>query len=345
MGSSISGFRVDWIDGVAPDDVSPKSYPYVRVFSETLALLLIASQNWNFDHKPTEYAARRAHVNGMRRYTINTHFWLLNGIYELTTPSVVEDRLGSAIIMEDDADWDVSIKTQLQSFASAVRSLQSAQKSPTTSPYGDDWDILWLGHCGVECKTHQPYHLTPNDPTIPASRHFLPYWRDPPPIDRPDDMRLTCAANDGVCSLFYAVSYRGAQRILAALSVNPSGLAEEIDTGAQFDVSLGRMCGHGFLRCFTTYPALTGTYHSAGPSTKASDIHSEEGDSVGFSSRGVVYSTMLNINRLLKGERTVKATWDDVAVPELNPEDVKMREGFTPFVGRKRSLWQPKRVP
>lgn len=240
--------------------------------------------------------------------------------------------------MEDDSDWDVSIKTQLQSFAFAVRALQDTPKAHTASPYGDDWDILWLGHCGVECKTHQPYHFTPNDPTIPASIRFLPYWRDPPPIERPENMRLTCTANDGVCSLLYAVSYRGAQRILASLSVNPSGLAEEIDIGSQFDVSLGRMCGHGYLRCFTTFPALTGSFRSAGVAAKASDIHTEEGDAVGFESRGVVYSTMLNINRLLRGEKTVRATWEDAAVPDINPEDVQVRQGFTPHIGRKRKL-------
>ncbi|KAJ5162315.1 hypothetical protein N7492_007707 [Penicillium capsulatum] len=236
--------------------------------------------------------------------------------------------------MEDDSDWDVSIKTQLQSFGFAVRSLQDSPATRPLSPYGDDWDIHWLGHCGVECKSNQPYHLTPNEPTIPASRHFLPYWRDPPPIDRPDDTRLTCTANDGVCSLFYAVSYRGAQRILAALSVNPSGLAEEIDTGAQFDVSLGRMCGHGYLRCFTTFPALTGSFRAAGTSAKGSDIHAEEGgDIVGFASWGVAYSTMLNINRLLRGDKTVRATWEDAAVPEINPDDVQVREGFTTYGG------------
>lgn len=243
--------------------------------------------------------------------------------------------------MEDDADWDVSIKTQLQSFALASRDLQAFQgttdHAPKGSPYGHDWDILWLGHCGIECRTDLPFSLTPGDPTVVPTQHFLPYWREPPPIERPDHTRLTCSAGDGVCSLFYAVSYRGAQRILSALSANPSGIAEEIDIGAQFDVSLGRMCGRGYLRCFAPYPALTGGYRSAGSPMKSSDIHNGdgniEGNIEGPFSYGVMYSTMLNINRILSGNDTVHSTWDDVAIPEINPDDIPVLGGTIQMLG------------
>ncbi|KAJ5885010.1 Glycosyl transferase family 25 [Penicillium taxi] len=270
LGSSVTGFRVDWIAGVNSDEINPKTFPY----------------NWNNDHSASEYACRRAHVNGMQR--------------------IVEERISSAIIMEDDADWDVSLKAQLESLARAVRALQGTSATKTHSPYGDDWDILWLGHCGVECKTDRPYYLTPADPTVPLPRHFLPYWRESPPIERADDTRLICAAQDVACSSFYAVSFRGAQRILAALSVNPVGIAEEIDIGAQIDVALGRMCGNGYLTCFTAFPAFTGIYRPAGSSAKVSDIHEEEGH---------------------VGEKTVHSTWEDVEVPDINPLDVVMGEG------------------
>ncbi|KAJ5735756.1 uncharacterized protein N7483_000881 [Penicillium malachiteum] len=290
LGSSVCNFHVDLIDGVLQEDINSKSYPY----------------NWNYDHQPSEYAARRAHVNGMKR--------------------IIRDRIGSAIIMEDDADWDVNIKTQLKSFALGVRALQGTTDTPCSSPYGDDWDILWIGHCGIECKEDLPFYRTPNDPTVPEPRHFLPYFRDPPPFERSDQARLTCTANDGVCSSMYAVSYHGAQRILAALSVNPSGLAEEINIGAQFDVSLGRMCGKGYLRCFAPYPALTGAFRSAGGAGKASDIHDEEGEPVGFASWGVLYSTMLNVNRILNGD-PVYATWEANERESLIPSTIDIEDG------------------
>ncbi|KAL2832903.1 hypothetical protein BDW59DRAFT_93893 [Aspergillus cavernicola] len=299
LGSSVSDFQFEWIDGITPDQINPKTYPY----------------NWNYDHRPVEYAARRAHVNGMQR--------------------IISERLGSAIIMEDDADWDVSIKTQLQSFAIATRALQGTKNNTAASPYGHDWDILWLGHCGLECKTDLPSFLTPNDSTVLPPQHFLPYWRDPPPLDRLDNGRLTCSISDGVCSIVYAVSFRGAQRILAALSVNPSEIADKIDIGAQFDVSLGRMCGNGYLQCFAPYPSLTGGYRPEGPVTKGSDINGADGDPgkpfegpiEGPFSNGVMYSTMLNIHRILSGAKTVRSTWDDVLVPEVNPDSLPVLGG------------------
>ncbi|KAL4882886.1 hypothetical protein BJY04DRAFT_186242 [Aspergillus karnatakaensis] len=333
LGASVSGFQIEILDATTPDQIDPKTYPY----------------NWNHAiHRPIEYAARRSHLNAMQR--------------------IIKDHLASAIIMEDDADWDVTLKTQLQSFALSVRTLQS--QAPVTnpeadtdadtaaagnpnpdpnsnSPYGNNWDILWLGHCGIECHppSTTPYTLTPNDPTVPPPDHFLPYWRDEPPHSRPPTARMTCAITDGVCSLVYAVSLRGAQRILAALSVNPSGLAEQIDIGAQFDVSLGRMCGAGYLRCYAPYPALTGGYKAAGSAAKGSDINGPdvegedgdvtEGETEGEGvvvqepfSHGVMYSTMLNIKRILAGEETVLATWDDVPVREIRPGDVGVIEGY-----------------
>ncbi|PYH45107.1 glycosyltransferase family 25 protein [Aspergillus saccharolyticus JOP 1030-1] len=292
LGSSVSGFRVEWLHGVTPDQVNPKSIPH----------------NWNPDHKPTEYAARRAHVNAMQQ--------------------IVQGRLGSAIVMEDDVDWDVTIKTQLQGYALAVRALQGSEGISTGSPYGDDWDILWLGHCGLSYSAERPFFLSQPDPTVLPPHHFLPYWRDPPPIDRPDHTRLVCSVADAVCSMVYAVSYHGAQKILAALSVNPGHLAEQIDIGAQFDVSLGRLCGHGYLRCFGAYPSLTGGFQPAGPLSKTSDIHDQNQDVHAAYSYGVMYSTMLNIHRLLSKEKTVHATWEDVGVPlDVDPANFTVLGG------------------
>ncbi|OJD34676.1 glycosyltransferase family 25 protein [Diplodia corticola] len=115
----------------------------------------------------------RAHLNAIRKHH----------------QRIVEQNLTSALILEDDADWDLRIKSQLRDFARASQMLvqplsgkpdqfldpthpspaagqeQEPQNfmldeysdngelmaEPTTSPYGDidRWDVLWLGHCGV----------------------------------------------------------------------------------------------------------------------------------------------------------------------------------------------------
>lgn len=86
--------------------------------------------------------------------------------------------------MEDDGDWDVRIRDQLQDFALSSHALTQplagtkhggyaditypkppdtlpssvpdlefdrlpVTVAPASSPYGDEWDVLWLGHCGM----------------------------------------------------------------------------------------------------------------------------------------------------------------------------------------------------
>lgn len=247
--------------------------------------------------------------------------------------------------MEDDTDWDVSLKKQLKSFAIAARALQGAQnpksQANTGSPYGDDWDVLWLGHCRMECRLDLPFYLTPEDPTLPNPHHSLQDKEDPPGFDIPEGSRVACHAAHCVCSGLYAVSFHGAQKILSALSVNPMDLPKEIVTGEQFDIALGSLCRNSFLRCFSPWPSLTGTYTSAGPGSKWSDIHGEESPAdnpVEHGPRGLMYSTLLNMNRILKGERTVRATWDDVDAPEIREQDIQFQDGsiIFPQVGRGR---------
>ncbi|WPH01363.1 Hypothetical protein R9X50_00420500 [Acrodontium crateriforme] len=72
----------------------------------------------------------------------------------------ISSGLDSVLFVEDDADFSVGIKDQMESFSQAilqqfplksvVTDLNSIQPS-MEFPYGDDaWDILWLGHYGIE---------------------------------------------------------------------------------------------------------------------------------------------------------------------------------------------------
>ena len=48
-------------------------------------------------------------------------------------------------------DWDVRLKSQLKLIALGALHLQcpATRMAPAIgSPYGNDWDVLWLGHCG-----------------------------------------------------------------------------------------------------------------------------------------------------------------------------------------------------
>lgn len=172
--------------------------------------------------------------------------------------------------------------------------------------------------------------MIPNDQTLPKPTHLPTYYHGPPENVRPDSTRLVCTLQDAACTPAYAISYRGAQRILAALSVNPSGFADKLQTGDQIDLELGRMCKSGLLKCFAPYPALVGTYRSAGLSSKGTDQngHDRAAQMEPATSWGLVYSTMLNIKHILQGERVVHSTWPDVDNPVINPEDIHFESGY-----------------
>lgn len=197
--------------------------------------------------------------------------------------AIVDGGLGSALVLEDDVDWDVRLKAQMQTFARASRtwlgirrqrqegpkagrdvsfesedggarnegdtvtlssSSSSSSSSPLSStsgrgivptaesPYGDDWDVLWLGHCGADLPTAAAAAAasTPGGPaippltiaivddaTVPAPKHLSPHpfaLRDALADALPPHTRVVHAAGGNVCSLAYAVSRRGARRLL-----------------------------------------------------------------------------------------------------------------------------------
>lgn len=130
----------------------------------------------------------------------------------LTNCRIVDQNITSALILEDDIDWDVRIKSQMTDFARAARLLVQplAQTTdqyldptypkpaedetyvdfnleeghtiskPKDSPYGDvsRWDLLWLGHCG--CRFPKASDLNAplgrvviaNDTTVPEPQHL-----------------------------------------------------------------------------------------------------------------------------------------------------------------------------
>lgn len=233
------------------------------------------------------------------------------------------------MILEDDVDWDIRLKSQLQDFAMASQAYLQPQASsfglgsrpslmkqytppnmrlpprqgagalmdlaplaqhsgltpyvtvnlslpfsaghlsrsslprvvpPRSSPYGDGWDVLWLGHCGTELPAAQgPYYRHPTAPhpvqpqpllrlalapdhTVPQPAYLRPHPfanQDPVSSLYPPHTRLVHAAGEGTaCTLGYAVSRRAAGRLLAQLGGGGWGRLEK-----GWDIALGEWCG------------------------------------------------------------------------------------------------------
>jgi hypothetical protein len=235
---------------------------------------------------------------------------------------MVYSQLPAALIVEDDVDWDMRIRPLMADFALSASTIMSpdlppaAQLSlahlsppsttPESSPYGDNWDLLWLGHCGIDLNLSSPYSLHNNDPSAVAPHHYRTW--DPngpnPLIDHPPHTRAVFRASGGTCSLAYALSQRGARKLLYELGT------QRLD--APFDVMLGQWCNEPSNTCIGVLPQLFDHYRAPGPLGRESDIM-DFGDGWrddGYSAN-IRWSVKGNLDVLVKGEGTIVDQWPD----------------------------------
>ncbi|KAI9739043.1 MAG: hypothetical protein M1834_007255 [Cirrosporium novae-zelandiae] len=316
LAAAASGIEIEFVDGVMGASVLEKVIPPPASPQRT-ALGNIGS--W------------RAHMNAIAE--------------------IIKQNLTTALILEDDADWDIRLRTQLHSFALAAHALTQPLASsnphnptyadptfptppdssttipnpltinslpqthaPTRSPYGDNWDLLWLGHCGAAFpnphvpptygfSTYQPRGrvLHQNDPTVPEWLHckFLSA-DDPPNATYTPHTRVTHHVMGNICSLAYATTQESARRLLYTMTTAFT---------APFDIMLREYCegphslspkNHLELRtCLTMQPQLFNHHRKAGKMSFESDI-SNHGDGVReVASTGMVrWSVRINLERI-----------------------------------------------
>lgn len=286
----------------------------------------------------------------------------------------MDQNLTTAFIVEDDVDWDIRVRQNLQRFALASQYLCSARNdqysppkaffeehinketndtafkildasaipktlfsiplstamnykkppSTPTSPYGDSsqWDVLWLGHCGTGMPRSPPQEtritntiLTlPHDFTVPSPRHLKahPFQGSPDALASTyaPHTRLYHSATGGtLCTVGYAVSQRGARRLLHRFGVK--------GWSAIFDAELGRWCagvdgdvardegGGGFdtegkeRLCITTQPPIFAHHHPLGGQSDIGGLGG--GFARRFETKYLGLSVRMNLERLVWG--------------------------------------------
>ncbi|KAK0707755.1 hypothetical protein B0H67DRAFT_588507 [Lasiosphaeris hirsuta] len=279
----------------------------------------------------------------------------------LTRNRVVKSNMTSALILEDDADWDIRVKSQLQVFAQAARpftqptpvkphkpvadlltydtqvppELSLAQIPsdlvPKLTPYGDDWDVLWLGHCGTELPknlaltptnpegsdpsiapdpSHHPPQLRiriPNDPTVPEPEHLKAHpfaLNDALGELYPPHTRIVHASSATTCTQAYAVSQYGAQKLLWQFGLQTLTAGWDLMLRDWCDgLYVGPAEGNGRKRpvCVTVSPPLFSHHFGKGA---ASDITAPGGGFVNKDKEMTPYvrlSVRLNMGSLVAG--------------------------------------------
>ncbi|KAK4191009.1 family 25 putative glycosyltransferase [Podospora australis] len=318
LAAALSRIDVQWIDGVDGHSVSDKVVP---------------GDSWDKSISKGNKGSWRAHMNVLQR--------------------VVQDNITSALILEDDADWDVRIKPQLQVFAQAARAftqsvpqhhpehgvsyadhtsqseISLAQLPPklrlSVTPYGDAWDVLWLGHCGTELpkesdmvsdhgydvKSSKPPVLKitiPNDATVPSPKHLKAHpfaLQDEIAKQYPPHTRIVHSSSKTTCTQAYAVSQQGARKLLwqFGLQTLTTGwdlmLRDWCDGLYKSSSRDGRTANHPV--CVTVQPPIFSHHYGKGA---ASDITAPGGGFVNKEKEMTPYirlSVRLNMERLVNG--------------------------------------------
>jgi hypothetical protein len=235
---------------------------------------------------------------------------------------MVQKRIQSALIIEDDADWDVLLKPQMLNVARGTRALQNSTL-PLHSPYGDNWNLITVGHIGANNKSFKPsrYYVTRDDPTV-ISEARRRYGRHPKLNTEAlggNHTRFVMEVHRFTGTAAYAISLRGAARLLYDQSIVPD--AQPID------LAIADVCRHDGTWnesfCLGAYPSIFGLYRGIGPIDKDSDRKSEHDDAnakddtqppppvkmrKSAESKFVVFPASLNFEKLLRAETKFTAT-------------------------------------
>lgn len=179
---------------------------------------------------------------------------------------VVDTDLETALILEDDVDFDVAIREQMAGVSEAVRRLTKTSNehaagdafgATTAVPYGREWDVLWIGHCGedagpsITANIRGAHRLEKwHDRTVVPHKRYIG-WAHSAVNRLPRGSRAVLWAQGPVCTFAYALTRVGAAKVLR--------LADE-GTDRAFDVKLASLCLDQKLKCLTVTPEILHEY-------------------------------------------------------------------------------------
>jgi hypothetical protein len=191
----------------------------------------------------------------------------------------------------------------MRDFAHGVRHLTGVSlDQKQNSPYGDNWDIIWPGHCAENPPANlDNQYVIHNDDTV-APKNKTGQFAGLKNF--PEKTRVIHRAGEPICTFAYAISYTGAQKVIAEVAM--------IGTPVSFDNDLAFMCRDRVhdVRCFTVEPTLFMHHRPAGSVSKDSDL-APTGDTVREkgSTESIIISTRLNIYKLLVGATDYILQW------------------------------------
>ena len=232
--------------------------------------------------------------------------------FQLTLKRIVHEKISTALIMESDSDWDMRIKDIMTGVGDGARTIvdwpfnrtqELTGRLPDSSPYGDKWDIIWMGHCGsTNYGDGRMYRV--NDTSAPDSDHEWTFGSGPQEEQKRPGTRMIYRLRGGVCSTAYAISYKGAVKLIELFK----------DNGDNIDLALGWFCDHKLdMSCVGVWPQVI-TAAASQSNIKHPDGEKAQGgdDDKIHPGPAIQYSARVNAEKAMKGlgKEHWKAEWD-----------------------------------
>lgn len=171
---------------------------------------------------------------------------------------MIADRISTALVLESDADWDMRVHEIMTGIAKGVPKLVDWPFNPSNetdprigepldpSPYGDNWDVIWMGHCGSYNHGYgRQYNF--NDTSVPPESREYSFAAKPQDEQHRPGTRMVYEIGGTVCSTGYAVSYAGAVKLVEYFKQGQDNL----------DLMLMWLCDHKTdLTCLGVWPQV-----------------------------------------------------------------------------------------
>jgi len=227
---------------------------------------------------------------------------------------MIATNTSSALILESDADWDMRIKQQFAPLAKGIKTIvdwpfdRALHKvDPLMLPYGDTWDIVWMGHCG---SNHGGYGriYSWNDSSVPPEDKEFIFDMGLDGTQHTPGTRTVFQFGRTTCSSAYAISLQGAIKLVQYFKQGNENL----------DIALSQTCsGRTDMICLGVWPQMI-----TAAATKSNIDHSGNGvDTNGGGDveekvqggPGLQFSARVNSRRVLEdgvGREGWKAEWE-----------------------------------
>ena len=172
---------------------------------------------------------------------------------------------------------------------------------PRPSPYGNKWDLIWLGHCGSAANGDGRIFAF-NDTSAPDKEHAWVYGPHPTDDQREPGTRIVYHLKETVCTTAYAISNSGARKMERAFK----------EANAPVDTKMWDTCAHDHhLSCLGVFPQVIS------PAESRTNINHDEG--------GFVFGHEITEERLVagKGIQVSSRVNADLGLADKGPEGWK----------------------